>query len=143
MTRSPGQSRTLPWTADELAALDSAFSIVLSAHTDDRLPSGSVEIGVVVTGDGVFVRAYRGPVSGWFQATQTLGQGTIQIDGRVVAVRFDRTTPADAPDIHDAIDRAYTAKYGSLSGGIATAQARDATVRITPESTSDPQRTSR
>ncbi|MEV6171399.1 DUF2255 family protein [Streptomyces sp. NPDC051954] len=125
-------THTRQWTAQELAALDAAFSIVLAARTDDGPLRGSVEIGLVVTPDGVFVRAYRGPVSGWFQATQARGQGTIRFGGRTVPARFDHAAPEDEPAIHDTIDRAYVRKYGDGSGGIATDRARAATVRITP-----------
>ncbi|MEU3986310.1 DUF2255 family protein [Streptomyces sp. NPDC026672] len=124
--------RTRPWTVEELAALDTAFSLVLAARTDDGPPRGSVEIGVVVTPDGVFVRAHRGPVSGWFRATLARGLGTVRFGGRTVGVRFDRASPSDEPGVHDAIDEAYARKYGSLSGGIASERARAATVRLTP-----------
>ncbi|MFE5406969.1 DUF2255 family protein [Streptomyces sp. NPDC056580] len=134
-------THTRPWTARELAALDAAFSIILAARTDDGPPPGSVEIGLVVTPDGVFVRAYRGPASGWFQATQTCGQGTIRYDGRTVPVHFQRAAPQDEPAIHDAVDHAYVRKYGAAaSGGIATDQARATTVRITPLTAMAPMR---
>ena len=125
-------THTRQWTAQELAALDAAFSIVLAARTDDGPLRDSVEIGLVVTPDGAFVRAYRGPVSGWFQATQARGQGTIRFGGRTVPVRFDHAAPEDEPAIHDTIDRAYVRKYGGGSGGIATNRARATTVRIIP-----------
>jgi hypothetical protein len=125
-------THTRRWTAQELAGLDATFSIVLAARTDDGPLRDSVEIGLVVTPDGAFVRAYRGPVSGWFRATQARGQGTIRFGGRTVPVRFVPAAPEDEPAIHDTIDRAYVRKYGADSGGITTDRARATTVRLTP-----------
>ncbi|MFE5189886.1 DUF2255 family protein [Streptomyces sp. NPDC056628] len=137
MTTAP----TRQWTARELAALDAAFSIILAARTDDGSPPGTVEVGLVVTLNGVFVRAWRGPVSGWFQATQAHGQGTIRYNGRTVPVRFQRAAPQDEPAIHDSIDHAYVYKYGAAgSAGIATDEARATTVRITPITGTAPMR---
>jgi hypothetical protein len=115
-----------------LAAIDSAFSLILSAATDDEPPRDSVEVGVVVVHGQVYVRAYRGTASEWFQAIQVLGRGTIRVREQIHSVRFGLTGPTQEPELALAIDSAYEAKYGSLANGTMTSQMRNATVRITP-----------
>lgn len=120
-----------PWTEEELTRLDEAFSIVLAAVTADGPPTGSVEIGIVVLGKRAFVRAYRGRVSGWYQATEARGHGTIRAADVVTSVLFEAVPTEERLLLHR-IDEAYRAKYRELSSGIATEVARAATVEILP-----------
>ena len=84
----------------------------------------------VVVDGALYVRAYNGRDSGWYQAATRQKAGRIMAAGLTKEVTFE---PVDGP-INDSIDDAYWAKYrGSpyLSPMIGT-RARAATVRITP-----------
>ena len=113
------------WTSDELTVLADADSLRLTAGHE---PGPEVELGMVLVSDELYVRAYRGPQSRWFQAAQETGRGRI----RVGAVARD-VLLMPAVGLVAAIDAAYQAKYGNRSSAlIARPQARAATLRITP-----------
>ncbi|GAA5180393.1 hypothetical protein GCM10023322_12590 [Rugosimonospora acidiphila] len=118
------------WTPEELHTLHEAWSIMLAAETTDGPPQAQVEVGVVTIDDGVYVRAYQGVRSVWYQATQARGRGTIQVGNVVLPVRFEAQQSADDADLALRIDAAYSSKYGSLASGIMTRAVREATVRI-------------
>src|SRR6202042_2965174 len=63
------------WTSDELTVLAGAGSIRLTAGHE---PGPEVELGMVLVSDELYVRAYRGPQSRWFQAAQESGRGRIR-----------------------------------------------------------------
>jgi hypothetical protein len=112
------------WTPDELTVLASADSLRLAAGHE---PGPEVELGMVVVRGELYVRAYRGPQSRWFQAAQEAGRGRI----RVGTIARDVLLVA-APGPADAIDAAYRGKYGSSSTLVASPRARAAAVRINP-----------
>jgi hypothetical protein len=118
------------WTPGELAVLTDSGSLNLSAG--DGQPG--VEIGMVVAGGELYVRAYRGTQSGWYRAARERGHGRI----RVGAVARDvlLQIPAEIEPA-DAIDAAYQAKYGNTSAIATTPQARSATIRIIPAPSPD------
>ncbi|WP_375388630.1 DUF2255 family protein [uncultured Amnibacterium sp.] len=120
------------WPLHLREMLGEAFSIVLAADTGPGTDAAGVEVGVVATEDGVFVRASNGPTSHWFRATRVLGRGTITVAGRTLPVRFTHPGPVDHPAVHDAVDAAFATKYRGLTAGIDSARARAATVRISP-----------
>ena len=53
------------WTPDELTVLADASSLRLTAGDG---PCFEVELGMVLVHGELYVRAYRGPESRWFQA---------------------------------------------------------------------------
>ena len=112
------------WTPDELTALADGSSLRLTAGSG---PGSEVELGMVLVQGELYVRAYRGPESRWFQAAQETGRGRI----RAGAIARD-VLLIPAPGPADAIDAAYHAKYGSSSALTASPQARAATLRIDP-----------
>jgi hypothetical protein len=84
----------------------------------------------VVVDDALYVRAYNGHSSRWYQAAMRQKAGRITVAGIAKEVTFE---PVDGA-INDRIDDAYRAKYkGSpyLSPMIGT-RARSATVKVTP-----------
>ena len=87
---------------------------------------------VVVDGN-LYVRAYNGRNSRWYQAASRQKAGRITVAGMTKDVAFE---PIDEP-INDAIDDAYRAKYRSSPylGSMISTRARGATVRITPRAT--------
>ena len=80
--------------------------------------------------DALYVRAYNGQQSRWYQAAMMQKAGRINAAGVTSDVTFE---PVEGP-VNDRIDEAYRAKYkGSpyLAPMIGT-RARSATVRIVP-----------
>ncbi|MEW2623301.1 DUF2255 family protein [Streptomyces sp. NPDC048106] len=114
------------WTPEDLALLTGSGSLVLTAG-DDAHPG--VEIGMVLMGGELYVRAYRGVRSVWYQAAQRHSHGQI----RVGAVTYD--VLLETRDIRPAseIDAAYRNKYGQATGALAASlAAHAATIRIDP-----------
>lgn len=124
--------RRTSWGASELALYTSEGSLTL--HAGDR-PAGDgepVELGMVVVGERLFVRAYRGTRSRWYQAALAAGQGWIRVGGRSWRV----TLSSAGDQLCGDIDTAYQTKYGH-SGAAAAALvlspgARKATLQISP-----------
>jgi hypothetical protein len=120
------------WTNDQLVAIDDAYSLILAAETAGSLPGDEVEIGMVVVDGEVFVRAYRGSRSRWFQAAQVSGRGIIRIGDTRLGVRFALPDPDKDSALAVRIDSAYASKYGDRASGYGTSAIRAATLRILP-----------
>jgi hypothetical protein len=86
------------WTPDELTALADASSLRLPVGDG---PGQEAELGMVLVHGELYVRAYRGPESRWFQAAQETGRGRI----RAGAIARD-VLLVPAPGPADAIDAA-------------------------------------
>jgi hypothetical protein len=118
------------WTRDELRKIAETDDLHISPFREDGKTYGSPTwIWSVVVDGALYVRAYNGRESRWYQAALRQKAGRITAAGMMKEVAFDFV---DGPII-DRIDDAYRAKYrGShyLSPMIGT-QARSATVTIT------------
>ena len=81
----------------------------------------------------LYVRAYNGRSSRWYQAAIWQKAGRITAAGMTREVRFD---PVDGP-INDLIDEAYRVKYrdSPYLGSMIGTRGRSATVAITPRET--------
>jgi hypothetical protein len=112
------------WTPDQLTALAHASSLRLTVG-DGAGPEA--ELGMVFVRGELYVRAYRGPESRWFQAAQETGRGRIKAGAIALDVLLVPT-----PGPADAIDAAYRAKYENSSTLVASPQALAATLRIDP-----------
>ncbi|GAA4136692.1 DUF2255 family protein [Leifsonia shinshuensis] len=111
------------WTDAELRRFDAASSLRLSAGSEG---DDSVELGMVTVGQDLFIRAFSGVRSRWFQAAVGSGVGTIQVDGRLISVRFQPSAGDDRR-----IEAAYRERYGAAAALVGTAGARAATLLIT------------
>ncbi|MEV6106467.1 DUF2255 family protein [Streptomyces sp. NPDC051940] len=88
-----------------------------------------MEIGMVVAGGQLYVRAYRGVRSRWYQAAREHGHGHIQVGD----VRHDVAFRTEGVEPSADIDDAFRVKYGqSAHLLVAGAEARAATIRIVP-----------
>jgi hypothetical protein len=119
------------WTPEDLALLTGAESLVLTAGDDDH---PGVEIGMVLVGGELYVRAYRGVRSSWYQAAHKHSHGQIRVGAvaRDVLLETRDTRPASE------IDAAYRNKYGQAAGALAArAEAHAATIRIDPAPSSN------
>jgi hypothetical protein len=118
------------WTADELDRIGSADELQIAAFRPDGSPRPYTTIWVVRVGDDLYVRSWHGRRGSWFRHVLRHPEGRIRAGGIERDVSF--TEPADAD--HDAIDRAYRAKYGRYSRAyvdpMVNAQATAATLRL-------------
>ena len=111
------------WSKDELRRIAEADDLHISPFREDGVTYGTPTwIWSVAVGDDLYVRAYNGQNSRWYQAAMRQKAGRITAAGMTKEVTFE---PVDGP-INDRIDDAYRAKYhGSpyLSPMIGTAPA--------------------
>ncbi|MFE7330340.1 DUF2255 family protein [Streptomyces sp. NPDC057565] len=119
------------WRPEDLALLTGFESLVLTAG-DDGHPG--VELGMVLVRGELYVRAYRGVRSRWYQAAQKRSHGQIRVGTvtRDVLLETCDTSPASE------IDTAYRNKYGQAAGPLAASPAAHAaTIRIDPAPSSN------
>jgi hypothetical protein len=113
------------WPKDELRTIAEADDLHISSFRKDGEAYGTPTwIWSVAVDDALYVRAYNGQNSRWYQATAA---------GVTKEVTFE---PVDGP-INEIIDDAYRAKYHAspyLSSMI-SARARSATVKVMPRET--------
>jgi hypothetical protein len=119
------------WSTDELRRIAEADDLHISPFREDGETYGTPTWiwSVAVDGD-LYVRAYNGRDSRWYQAAMRQKAGRIMAAGLTKEVTFE---PVDGA-INDRIDDAYRAKYRAspyLSPMIG-ARARAATVKVTP-----------
>ena len=123
-----------PWPKDELRKIAGTDDLHISPFRADGLTYGTPTwIWSVAVDDALYVRAYNGRNSRWYQAAVRQKAGRITAAGMTKEVTFE---PVDGP-INDLIDDAYRAKYkGSpyLSPMIGP-RARSATVKVMPRGT--------
>jgi hypothetical protein len=125
------------WTSDELRRIAAAQELELaSARRDSTLGHTRVTIWVVRVGDDLYVRSWKRRTGSWFRASQVRHDGHIQAGG----LHKDVTFVAEADhDINDQIDAAYRTKYRRHGGRwfdpMVSAQARAATIKLVPRST--------
>ena len=119
------------WAKDELRKIAEADDLHIAPLRDDGVTYGTPTwIWSVAVDDALYVRAYNGRDSRWYQAAVRQKAGRITAAGMTRDVTFE---PVNGP-IDDRIDAAYRAKYrGSpyLSPMIG-ARARAATVKVVP-----------
>lgn len=122
------------WLKEELNKIAEADDLHISPFREDRVTYGTPTwIWSVVVGDSVYVRAYYGQNSRWYQAALRQKAGRITVAGMTKEVTFE---PING-QLNDLIDNAYRTKYNGspyLSSMIDT-RARSATVKIIPNIT--------
>ena len=119
------------WPLDELQRIAGTDDLHISPLQEDDVTYGTPTwIWSVVVGDRLFVRAYNGQSSRWYEAAMRQKAGRITAAGMTKDVVFQ---PANI-EVQDAIDAAYGAKYSKspyLKPMIGS-QAQSATVEISP-----------
>ena len=124
--------KTMHWQPDTLAAIDRADDLKIAPYHPDMTTTGTPTwIWEVVVDGRLYVRAYSGPRSRWYQAAIKQQAGEIHAAGAVHRVRFAAVNDAA---LQDKIDAAYRAKYPTspYTATMIRSPARDATVEITP-----------
>jgi len=123
------------WPEEELRKISEADDLHIAPFRDDGVTFGTPTwIWSVAVDNALYVRAYNGQSSRWYQAAVRQKAGRILSASIAREVTFE---PLDGPvndSINDRIDKAYRAKYRSspyLKSMIGT-RARSATIRIVP-----------
>ena len=119
------------WTKDDLDKIAASDDLHVAPFREDGKTYGTPTwIWSVVVGGALYVRAYNGNASRWYQAALRQKAGRISAAGMTKEVAFE---PIEG-GINDRIDRAYRLKYrGSryLAPMIAD-RARAATMEVKP-----------
>lgn len=124
----------MSWPKEELRKIAQTDDLHISPLREDRTTYGTPTwIWSVAVDDALYVRAYNGQNSRWYQAAIRQKAGRIIAAGVTKEITFE---PVDGP-INDRIDDAYRAKYheSPYLGAMIGARARSATVKVTPRET--------
>ena len=117
--------------SDELRKIAETDDLHISPFREDGKTYGTATwIWSVVVDDALYVRAYNGQKSSWYQAAMRQKAGRITVHGVDKEVSFEAVNGK----VQDRIDDAYRAKYkGSpYLRPMIGPQARAATVKVTP-----------
>lgn len=125
-------SAKVAWTQNRLQKIASSDDLHIAPLRDDGVTYGTPTwIWSVVVDEDLYVRAYNGTGSRWYNAALKQKAGQITAAGKTTDVSFDLVEGA----MNDRIDAAYRTKYSSspyLRPMIGD-HARAATVRIIPK----------
>ena len=119
------------WLKEELRKIAEADDLHISPFRDDGKTYGTPTwIWSVAVNGELYVRAYNGKSSRWYQAALRQKTGRITAAGLAKEVSFAPITD----DINDQIDDAYRAKYrgSSYLDPMIGSRARSATVKVVP-----------
>jgi hypothetical protein len=122
---------TASWSKEQLEKIVEADDLHISPLREDGTTYGTPTwIWCVSLDDSLYVRAYSGLNSRWYQASLKMKSGRITAAGKTKEVTFE----AIAGPINDQIDEAYRAKYSSSHylKPMISSQSRSATIRIIP-----------
>lgn len=130
------------WSIEDLRRIAEADDLHVSPFRDDGVTYGTPTwIWSVAVDGALYVRAYNGTRSSWYQAAVRRKAGRIRAAGMTKEVVFEPATDAVA----DQIDEAYRAKYRTSQylGHMIGARSRAATVKIMPRKSSVPAKAGR
>jgi hypothetical protein len=119
------------WSKEDLRKIAESDDLHISPLREDRVTYGTPTwIWSVALDNALYVRAYHGPNSRWYQAAMRQKAGRITAAGMTKEVSFQPVQGA----INDLIDDAYSVKYGRSEylDSMIGARARAATVKIIP-----------
>ena len=119
------------WIKDELGKIANSDDLHISPFRDDGKTYGTPTwIWSVVVGEDLFVRAYNGKNSSWYQAAVKQKAGRIRAAGMTKDVAFESVDG----EVNNSIDDAYREKYkGNLYlNSMISDRARSATLKVIP-----------
>ncbi|MFS0560431.1 DUF2255 family protein [Terribacillus sp. 179-K 1B1 HS] len=122
---------TNTWPKEELTKIKEADDLHISPFREDGITYGTPTwIWSVVVGENLYVRAYSGQNSRWYNAALQQKAGRITVDGMTKEVILETVEVS----INDKIDEAYKAKYNSSPylGPMIATKTRAATIKILP-----------
>jgi len=121
----------MSWTGPELDRIIKGDDLHISVFRDDGVTYGTPTfIWCIQVDGGLYVRAYNGVHSRWYQAALKQKAGKIVAAGRTIQVALEPVPGA----INDRIDEAYRVKYSTSSylQPMISERSRAATIRIFP-----------
>lgn len=115
------------YALDDIAMVDDLK--ISPFRTDGRTYGTPTWIWSVVVGNELYVRAYSGIVSSWYQAALSQKAGRIYVAGKIYDVQFG----AAEADMKEYIDAAYRWKYAGSPylNAMTNERSGAATVKIT------------
>jgi hypothetical protein len=119
------------WSKVELRKIAGTDDLHIAPFREDGVTYGTPTwIWAVAVGNILYVRAYNGRKSRWYQVAVRQKAGRIIAAGMTKEVTFE---PMEGP-INDSIDDAYRAKYGGSAylKPMISARARSATIKVMP-----------
>ena len=119
------------WAKDRLQQIASSDDLHIAPFREDGVTAGTPTwIWSVVVNGELYVRAYNGTSSRWYQAASKQKAGQITSAGQTTDVSFEPV----AGEINERIDAAYCEKYSfsPYLKPMISARSRAATVRISP-----------
>ena len=119
------------WSKHELKKIADADDLHIAPFRDDGETYGTPTwIWSVAVGGALYVRAYNGTGSRWYQAALRQKAGRITAAGMTKEVAFEPIRGA----MNDSIDDAYRSKYAKSPylNPMVGSQARAATVKVMP-----------
>ena len=120
------------WIKDVLKKIETSDDLHIAPFREDGVTYGTPTwIWSVVVNDALFVRAYNGVNSRWYQAAFNQKAGRITTAGMTLDVFFEQ---ADA-SLNNQIDDAYRKKYSDSPylGSMISNRSRTTTVKIIPK----------
>lgn len=129
---APTQGTTMNWASADLQKIIQADDLHIAPFREDGVTYGTPTFIWCVEVDGhLYVRAYNGTRSTWYQAALEQKAGKIVAAGMNRQVSFQPVSGA----INDQIDAAYRKKYASSSylAPMISERSRAATVLILPK----------
>ena len=98
------------WSQEQLNLFSDADDLYISPfYNDGKTPGTPTWIWSVVADNALYVRAYNGQSSRWYQSAVEQKAGKIQITGKEYDVSFQPI--GDDPELTDLINQAYREKY--------------------------------
>jgi hypothetical protein len=98
------------WSAEDLRRIAETDDLHIAPFRFDGVTYGTPTwIWSVVVDDELYVRAYNGRLSRWYQAATSQGAGRIEAAGAAWTVTFQ----AASREVDALVDAAYRMKYGS------------------------------
>lgn len=128
MNHDNDATRQHSWGSNELREIAGTDEILVQPDGDEGQTPRATRIWCVAANDELYVRAYHGTRSRWYQAAVRQRAGQIVAAGRTWNVTFE---PIDG-SINARIDDAYRLKYRSSAylGAMTGADARSATLKV-------------
>ena len=120
------------WSKEELRKIEESDDLHISPFREDGVTYGTPTwIWSVAVDGNLYVRAYNGTNSSWYQAATKQKAGRIAAGGLTKEVAFQTVEG----QIDDRIDDAYRTKYHSSPylKPMISSRARSATVRVVPK----------
>lgn len=124
------------WKKHDLQKIAEADDLHISPLREDGATYGTPTwIWSVAVDGSLYVRAYNGRSSRWYQAAVRQKAGRIIAAGMTAEVAFETVDGPDSGQLQAQIDDAYRAKYrrSPYLKPMIAARARAATVRIVPQ----------